>query len=74
MTTIDDALAPYARQEIHDITTEVRLIDMNIDELLALLGLMTAVRERVRDSKVVSAVRRADSRPALSLVRPNDGA
>jgi hypothetical protein len=41
------------RYEIHDIMAEVRLPELNSDELRALLELMTAVRQRVRASKVL---------------------
>ena len=41
------------RFAIKDVMDEVRLVDMNMDELQALLALMTATRKRIRASKVV---------------------
>lgn len=62
MTTIDDLLAPFVRQEIYEIMNEVNPVEMTLDELLALLDLMTAARERFRASRPMG-------RPRLSVVR-----
>jgi hypothetical protein len=68
MTTMDDALAPYIRHEIDDITTEVRLAELNLDELCPLLAVLTAARQRVRASSA-SAVQ-PDTGRKLNVVRP----
>jgi hypothetical protein len=70
MTTTDDALSPYVRQEIYAIMDEVNPLKMTLDELLALLGLMTAARQRIQDSKASPVVRPATGRARLSVVRP----
>jgi len=48
---MDDTLSPYIRQEIHAITTEVRLAELTLDELCALLAVLTAARQRVRTGR-----------------------
>jgi hypothetical protein len=48
---------------------EVRLVDLNMDELCDLLDLMTAIRRRVRADRV-SLVERGHGKRKLSLVRP----
>jgi hypothetical protein len=71
MTTTDDALSPYVRQEIYAIMDEVNPLKMTLDELLALLGLMTAVRQRIRADRADELrLSGSASRAPLKLVHP----
>jgi hypothetical protein len=70
MSTMDDALSPYVRYEIKDIMYEVRLVDMNMDELCDLLKLMTEVRQRVRADRAAELRCGSTARARLKLVHP----
>jgi len=56
MPILDGALAPFIRREITEIMDEIRLAQLNVDELRELFELMTAVRRRVRARPVVGPV------------------